>query len=97
MNGFQKQNKTNKPRKESMHYRNGRAANDGDPVIGESWKGSGNIIAGKLHSTSPGSTSCNGQVAHPIVGGVANAHITVGDFYHAADAFAAVEGKQLTP
>src|SRR5208283_4662383 len=75
-----------------MHYRNGRQAQEGDPVIGETYKGSGVIIAGKIHGLLPGQTQCNCTVAVPVYGGTEQQTCrTVSDFYHAADAFAAIE------
>jgi hypothetical protein len=78
-----------------MHYKNGRPAKDGDPVVGETYKGSGRMMAGILHSTSsnPNCTSCNGQVCMPITGGVTNMCVTIGDLYHAEDVFRAAESN----
>jgi hypothetical protein len=81
---------SNKP----MHYKNGRPANNGDPVI-HKFNGTATVIAGVLHSTMPGSTSCNGQIAFPIPGGVANWCVTVGECFHAEDALGAVEAAMI--
>ena len=76
-----------------MHYKNGREAQEGDPVIGETFKGSGVFIAGTIHSLSPGSAStCNCTVAVVVPGGVNQMTCrNVGDYYHAADAFKAID------
>lgn len=76
-----------------MHYRNGRAAHEGDPVIAETWKGSGKFVAGTLHSTMPNATTCNGQLAVASVGGSVQHHVTIGECFHAEDAFAAAVAK----
>lgn len=77
-----------------MHYKNGREARNGDPVIGPAWTGSKEIVAGTIHSIAPGCETCNCTVAIPIVGGVNQSSCrTVSDFYHAEDAFAAIEPK----
>jgi hypothetical protein len=72
-----------------MHYRNGRAAFNGDPVIGKSYNG---VFAGTLHSVNPGATSCNGQVAVPVPGGFRTECVTIGELYHAECAFRIAEG-----
>jgi len=71
-----------------MHYKNGREAKTGDPVVGPNYNGA---IAGTIHSLNPGTTTCNAQVAVPMMGGVTHACISVGDFYHADDAYCAVD------
>ena len=51
-----------------MHYRNGREANNGDKVIQLKIDGSGVEAFGVLHSATPGSDYCNGNIAviqHP--------------------------------
>jgi len=77
-----------------MHYRNNRPAKEGDAVLGESYKGSGLIITGVIHSLQPGSDSCNCQVTKIIPGGTSNACVSIGDLYHAEDAWAALQEKQ---
>lgn len=50
-----------------MHYRNGRAALNGDQII---QLNGGKVTAfGVLHSATPGNDYCNGQIA-PIAGNV---------------------------
>jgi hypothetical protein len=74
-----------------MHYKNGREAKENDPVVGESYTGSGIYKAGVIHSINPGTTACNAQLAVPIPGGVTQLCITVGECYHAEDVFVAVD------
>lgn len=74
-----------------MHYKNGREAHDGEPVVAKNPYGTQQVIAGVLHSTNAAGTSCNGQIAYPIPGGSANWCVTVGEIYHAQDALLAVE------
>jgi hypothetical protein len=66
-----------------MHYKNGRPANEGDPVFkpGDQW---GPPVAGKLVGINAGTTTCNGHIISnrqiqelPIV--------TIGECYHADD------------
>ena len=64
-----------------MHYKNGREAKDGDKVINLTYG-----FSGVLHSSQPGSASCNGRLA-PIS---QNDHyITVGECLHLDDVKAA--------
>ena len=72
-----------------MHYKNGREARDGDPVIAKTWNGQ--IIAGVLHSICPGAQTCNGQIAYPILGGCGALSVTIGEIFHAEDALKALE------
>jgi hypothetical protein len=76
-----------------MHYKNGRQAHEGDPVVAKHYNGSARIVAGVLHSTFPTASTCNGQIAVAIPGGSVNHCVTIGEIYHAEDAFAAVEAK----
>jgi hypothetical protein len=77
-----------------MHYKNGKEAHEGDPVIGESYKGSGAIIAGKIHNLQAGQKTCNCTVAVPVFGGIEQMTCrNVSDHYLAADAFAAIEAQ----
>jgi len=71
-----------------MHYKNGREAHEGDPVITQSY---GKTYAGNLHSLTAGCSSCNAQIAYPVFGGMSHTCVTVGLCYHAEDAFAASE------
>ncbi len=77
-----------------MHYKNNREAHEGDPAITVSY---GTAIAGKLHSLMAGNTSCNAQIAYPTMGGIGNTCVTIGECYHAADAFAAIEATIAVP
>jgi hypothetical protein len=55
----------NKERKNLMHYRNGREAKNGDPVIQlQIGGGIAQIVSvGILHHATPGNSYCNGQIA----------------------------------
>ena len=79
-----------------MHYKNGREAHEGDPVIGETWSNSGHAMIGKLHTLIPGCESCNAQVCYVVLGGTANTSVTVGNLYHADDALACIEERTQT-
>lgn len=78
-----------------MHYRNGREARENDKVIAPTWKDENgkpkNVVAGTLHSLNAACTSCNGQIAYPVPGGTNQACVTIGDCWHAEDAFIAAE------
>lgn len=82
-----------------MHYKNGREARAGDPVIfpAQSWSVNKTPIVGTLHSLNPGATSCNGQVAHVVPGAVYHSAVTIGEGYHAEDALKALEPKPAIP
>lgn len=77
-----------------MHYKNGREAHDGDPVITKDH--SGKVVAGVLHSTIPGSDTCNGQIATAYPGGVNQLCVSIKDCYHAEDAWNAIKVKVQT-
>lgn len=77
-----------------MHYKNGREAKSGDPVVGKNYN---SFFAGVLHSLNAGCTTCNAQVAIPVIGGSTNWCVTVGELYHAEDAFKAVDAPFNTP
>jgi hypothetical protein len=73
-----------------MHYKNGREAKDGDPVICKGYNGETTV--GKIHSLIAGSTSCNCSVAEVVMGGVNQLTCKiVGDLYHADDAIKCIE------
>lgn len=74
-----------------MHYKNGREAINGDPVIGEVY---GRAVAGVIHTLQAGATSCNAQLAVPVPGGCTNYCVTIGDLYHAEDAVKALQAPQ---
>ena len=74
-----------------MHYKNGREAHEGEPVIAQSY---GKTYAGNIHSIVAGVSSCNAQIAYPVFGGMSHTCVTVGDCYHAEDAFAAIAGQE---
>jgi len=73
-----------------MHYKNGREAKDGDHIIEKHYN---QVLAGVLHSTITGSESCNGQISFPIPGGFLSWPVTVGECFHAEDAFACIEAE----
>ena len=53
-----------------MHYRNGREAKNGDPIVQIVFDGKPNAI-GILHSAQPGNDYCNGSIApiqNPVTG-----------------------------
>ncbi len=73
-----------------MHYKNGREAKEGDPVICTGYNNQ--ITVGKLHSIVPGATTCNATVAEPVMGGVNQLTCrTINEMFHAEDAFAAID------
>ena len=77
-----------------MHYKNGREAKEGDPVICSSYSGS--VTVGKIHSLVAGSESCNCTVAEPVMGGVNQLTCrTVGELYHAEDALSAIKNQAI--
>jgi hypothetical protein len=78
-----------------MHYKNGREARENDPVILEGYQGK--FVAGTIHSLNANATSCNGQVAYAVPGGVNHTCVTVGDCLHAEDAFRAAVPAPVTP
>ena len=64
-----------------MHYKNGRAAKDGDKVL--------HLNSGKsglLHSTAPGATTCNGRLASIADN---DAYVTISECLHIDDIRAA--------
>lgn len=72
-----------------MHYKNGRPATEGDPVILRNYDG---VTVGKIHSLNAQSDKCNCIVAEVTMGGVQQLTcMTVGEMYHAADAFESVD------
>jgi len=73
-----------------MHYKNGRKACEGDFVIG---KQGDRTVAGVLHGTASGCSSCNGQIAMPTVIGVQSTYVTIGECFHVEDAFACIEAE----
>lgn len=78
-----------------MHYKNGREANEGDPVIYlDSYKKK--VVIGRIWSLSAG-TTCNCQVAQIIPGGVTHTCQSLNEMYHAEDALLAIEPLALAP
>ncbi|HEX3626687.1 MAG TPA: hypothetical protein VH280_14835 [Verrucomicrobiae bacterium] len=71
-----------------MHYKNGREAHNGDPVIGRPF---GVTWIGMIIDIQPAAQSCNATLLRPA--GLVQGCITVGDFYHADDAIEALTPK----
>jgi hypothetical protein len=80
-----------------MHYKNGRLAKEGDPVICKGYNGQ--ITVGKIHSLAvEGQTTCNCTVAETVMGGVNQLTCrTIGEMYHAEDALLSIEPLALAP
>lgn len=79
-----------------MHYRNGRAAKNGDKVISLAGYGSGPVTinaVGILYDAKPGSDHCNGSIA-PTTGGVV-VGACLCDCIHAEDLAAILAEKGL--
>ena len=74
-----------------MHYKDGSEAREGDPVICRPDSRYDYTIAGKLHTLTYTSDTCNGKLAVPIVGGVDQVYVNIKDCYHAAQAYAAAD------
>lgn len=77
-----------------MHYKNGREAHDGDPVV---TKFSDKVVAGVIHSLQPAQSTCNGQIAFIIPGGTVNWCVTAGECFHAEDAYNAMDQAMKNP
>jgi hypothetical protein len=81
-----------------MHFKNGRPAHNGDPVITKDYNGK--IIVGVIFNLRDAGT-CNVDIAYLIPGGTQ--HLTcqdVGQMYHAEDALIEMEAAwvaALTP
>ena len=74
-----------------MHYANGRAAQNGDPVVGQIGDTTPpRIVAGVIDKLNAGATACNGVIVTPFIGGTESLWVTVGECYHAQDALDAV-------
>jgi hypothetical protein len=50
-----------------MHYRNGRKAQVGDPVVGKTYNTGGAVISGTLISLTPGPDACSCEVGYLAV------------------------------
>jgi hypothetical protein len=78
-----------------MHYRNGKEAHEGDPVITRNYNNK--IVNGTIHNLREG-LSCNCDVSVLIPGGVIQLTCQdVGQMFHAADALAAIELQMANP
>ena len=79
-----------------MHYKNGREAKEGDAVVYlDTYRKK--VKVGQLWSVSPGSETCNCQVAEVVPGGVQHSSQTIGHLYHAEDALIAIEPLAMAP
>ena len=76
-----------------MHYKNGREAKAGDPVIGKTYNRVGTQI-GKIISINESSTTCNCTMA--IIGDVLRPlqeeYTQCDCLFHADDAYASING-----
>lgn len=72
-----------------MHYKNGRMAKEGDVVVNLS-----NKVCGILHSTNPGSTTCNGRIAMTSQN---DPYVTIGECLHMDDIVAAEIPDKTAP
>jgi hypothetical protein len=50
-----------------MHYKNGREAKVGDPVVGKTYNTGSATISGTLISLTPGADSCSCEVGYLVV------------------------------
>ncbi|MCX5699597.1 MAG: hypothetical protein NTX01_07860 [Candidatus Omnitrophica bacterium] len=78
-----------------MHYKNGREAKEGDPVVYADYNKK--VLVGQVHSLNVGATSCNCQIAVVIPGGVMQTCETLDHLYHAEDALLAIDPLALEP
>ena len=77
-----------------MHYKNGREAKLGDPVVAKTTNGD-KVYAGVLLDLVPAAFACNAQVCYPKCGGVGYLCVTVGaECLHADDAWIACGGDE---
>lgn len=67
-----------------MHYKNGREAKNGDPIV--SLPELGPPVAGILHSAVPGNDYCNGRIA---VTSISDPYANLKECLHADDVKAA--------
>ena len=73
--------------KQMPHYKNGREAKYGDPVVGRPYNGS-LVQVGNLIDIVPGTQSCNAVLVRAI--GSDMTCVSVGDFFHADDAYGVI-------
>lgn len=78
-----------------MHFKNGREARTGDPVIGPHPFDNKTALAGVIHNLRSGEI-CNCDIAVPIIGGSMNYKCrNVSNYYHAEDALKAIEPQPV--
>jgi hypothetical protein len=75
-----------------MHYRNGREAKNGDPIVQLNDKG-GVTAVGILYNATPGNDYCNGMIASTVSGTTQVACMC--DCLHADDLAALLTEKGL--
>ena len=79
-----------------MHYKNGREAREGDPVVYyDNYRQ--RTITGIAHSFMASTETCNCQVSTIIPGAVITECKTVGEIYHAEDTLLAIDPEILEP
>jgi hypothetical protein len=66
-----------------MHFKNGRAAAEGDHVVGKT--SSGNRI-GVISELNPQAATDNATLTYAVMGGVKSETVTIAELYHAEDA-----------
>lgn len=76
-----------------MHFKNGREAHEGDPVVLKGYNGA--VYVGVLVDTNPGSDTCNATVARAV--GPPMTCVTVSQMWHAEDALANSEATLQPP
>lgn len=76
-----------------MHYKNGREAREGDPVVGKDY--AGKVRVGVIHTLQPGTLSCNAQMSYVLPGIVGTTCVTIGELYHAEDALNQAEQRTV--
>ena len=85
-------NAVSKQQTKIMHYKNGREAKSGDPVVLRDFNN--NIQVGLIFDLMSTSDTCNAQLQRPIGQPL---YITIKDSYHAEDALLAIDPNVLYP
>lgn len=75
-----------------MHYKNGRIAKQGDPVITIDY--AGNVQVGVIFDLNTAASTCNAQLQRPL--GCAMP-VSLSNCYHAQDALVAIEPQEPKP
>lgn len=79
-----------------MHYKNGRHANEGDPIV-TPYREFGGFQAGILTGLIAGAETCNGTVVVPKVGGCKECSVNIQECFHADDAYQAIDATLKAP